>query len=112
MTRDELLSRIKENLAAAFGARFQGLVLYGSEARGKPSLESDIDLLVLLQGPIKLGRDLEKIINATYDLQLELIDAPGPFQSRMIHATPVDARAFQEAEYALYRNAKKEGIFW
>ena len=111
MTRDELLGRIKSSLTAAFGERFQGLVLYGSEARGEACPDSDIDLLVLLRGPLKLGRDLEKILDATYDLQLEITDEPGPLAARIIHASPVDAEVFQQGHFALYRNAKSEGIF-
>lgn len=111
MTRDELFRRIKQSLIAAFGDRFQGLVLYGSEARGEPSPESDIDLMVLLQGPFSLGRDLTTTIEATYDLQLEITDDPGPFASRIIHATPVDAQVFNEGQFALYRNAAREGTF-
>jgi len=89
-------------LADSFGDRLQGVVLYGSEARGTAAPDSDADLLVLLRGPVALGRDLKIIIDALYLLQLEL--------ERPIHALPVDAAVYAAGEFALYRNALREGV--
>jgi len=102
MNREELLNRIKDRLQDAYGDRLQGVILYGSEARGDAEPDSDIDLLVLLRGPIALWNDIRTNVHALYDLQLEVI--------RPIHAMPVDVKAFRAGEYALYRNVKKEGI--
>ena len=103
MDRDLLLRRIKDCLQHAYGDRIQGVVLYGSEARGDADPESDIDLLVLLTGPVDLWQDLRRIIHALYDLQMEL--------DRSIHAMPVDVEAFRVGRYSLYRLANKEGVF-
>jgi len=102
MNREELLNQIKDRLRDAHGERLQGIILYGSEARGEAEPDSDIDLLVLLNGPVKFGRDSRTNIDVLYDLQLEVI--------RPIHAMPVDIEAFRAGKYALYRNAKKEGV--
>ena len=96
------MAAIKGALLAAFGGRLKGAVLYGSEARGGGEPDSDIDVLVLLDGPIRLGADLQTIIDALYPLQLEVC--------RPIHAMPVSVKAYAAGEFALYRNAKKEGI--
>lgn len=97
-----LLDRAKGRLEAAFGARLRGVVLYGSFARGEDLPTSDIDLLVLLTGPISLGKDLRILIHALYPLQLE-VDRP-------IHAMPVDIAAYEAGEFAWFRNARQEGI--
>lgn len=96
------VTEIKSRLEDAFGPRLKGVLLYGSEARGKATAESDVDLLVLLDGPIAFGAELETIIRWTYPIQLEI--------ERPVHAIPVDAEAYERGEFALYRNAKREGI--
>ncbi len=103
MDREQLLHRIKNCLQDTYGDRLQGVVLYGSEARGEAEPDSDIDLLVLLKGPVQFGKDLRTNIDVLYDLQLEVI--------RPIHAMPVDVEIFRTGRYAVYRNAQKEGVF-
>ncbi len=102
MDREQLLRRIKAALRTAHGERLRGVVLYGSEARGEATGDSDIDLLVLLQGPVELGRDIRANIDALYPLVLE-VDRP-------IHARPVDAEAYEAGLFPLFRNVKREGI--
>ncbi|MFO7900443.1 MAG: hypothetical protein R6V58_15465 [Planctomycetota bacterium] len=58
MDRDELLGRIKSALAKAFGERLEGVVLYGSEARGEAPPGSAIDPLVLVAQRVDCGREL------------------------------------------------------
>lgn len=78
------------------------MLLYGSEARREARPDSDLDLMVLLEGPVRLGRDLETIVRVLYPVQLEL-DIP-------IHAIPVAQSSFETGSYRLYRSAKREGV--
>jgi predicted nucleotidyltransferase len=98
----ELLRKMRGLLEPAFGQRLQGLVLYGSEARGTADADSDIDLLVLLTGPVDFGQDLRLAMDALYPLVLEL--------ERPIHPLPLDVAVYQAQEFPLYRAAKREGI--
>jgi predicted nucleotidyltransferase len=102
MTKEQVLSEIKARLQARHGTRLQGLVLYGSEARGDAGPDSDIDLLVLLTEPVDYGRDLEGNLEALHPLSLQL--------GRRISAKPVAATEYQSAECPLYRSARLEGI--
>lgn len=100
----EFLAEIKAHLQAAFGARFKGVILYGSEARGEAREDSDIDLLVLLEGPIHLGPDVAQAIDAVYDLE----DALDPL--RTISVQPVDEAKYRASEWPLYDAVHAEGI--
>jgi predicted nucleotidyltransferase len=103
MLADSVRQKIRSRLEVAFQDRLQGVLLYGSEARGEARRDSDLDLMVLLEEPVRLGEDLETIVDALYPVQLE-IEAP-------IHALPVSVQSFEAGEYGIYRRAKREGAF-
>jgi len=102
MDKNQLLANIKKDLQSVYGSRLQRVILYGSEATGEAACDSDIDLLVLLEGPVSLGKETETIVKALYPLQLEIL--------RPIHAIPVDVKTYDAGEFALFRHAKKDGI--
>jgi len=102
MTREELLKEIKTHLTKAHGRRLRGVVLHGSEARGEAGRDSDIDLLVLLEGPVDYGRDLQTNLDALYPLALQA--------GRRISAKPVEAAEYETVECPLYQRAHREGI--
>jgi predicted nucleotidyltransferase len=98
-----LLSRISKAIAAEIGKeRLKGVILFGSEVRSTATESSDIDILVLLKGPVQLGLDLQEVISATYVIQLEL--------DRCIHFIIADIKDYDSGDFSLYRIIKKEGI--
>ncbi|MBA3886741.1 MAG: nucleotidyltransferase domain-containing protein [Acidobacteria bacterium] len=92
----------RHRLSKAHGRRLHGIVLYGSEASGDAGPESDIDVLVLLEGPVDYTRDLETNIEAVYDLMLDL--------ERPISVRPVDVLGYEAARHPLYETARAEGV--
>ena len=102
MTKEQILKGIKARLKDKYVDRLRGVVLYGSEARGEAGPDSDIDVLVLLEGPVDLGRDLETNLEALYPLSVEI--------GRRISAKPVSAVEYETVECPLYQRAQSEGI--
>ena len=102
MSKDQIAKEIRNMLHQTYGARFRKVILYESEARGEASLESDIDILVLLEGPVDYGTDLERNIDALYPLSRRL--------GRRISAKPVDINIFETVDCPLFRNAQRDGI--
>jgi len=97
-----MLTTIRQRLADAHGSRLRGVVLYGSTARGDALPDSDIDLLVLLDGPVRLAADLETNIDALAPLASRW--------ARRISAKPVAAGEYDSVDCPLYREAHREGI--
>jgi len=102
MQRDELLKRVKSSLQQAFGERLRGVILYGSEARGTAEPDSDIDFLVLLEGPVDYWPEVHKIIRILYPTVLNC--------GRPIHAKPVDIKEYEAQVWPLYQSVKEEGV--
>jgi uncharacterized protein len=98
----ETLRKCRTVLQSHYGARFRGLVLYGSVARDQASQESDIDLLVLLDGPFDYFQELRTIVDLLYPMQLE--------SKQLVSAKPAPVEEFEAGSIQLYRNAKREGV--
>ena len=78
------------------------LAVFGSVLRDDFREDSDIDVLVLLESPIRLGQDIDTCVEAIYPLMLRI--------GRTIDTYPVDIHKYEEGRVAFYREAKKEGI--
>lgn len=96
------LQKCSTTLRKLYGNRLKGLVLYGSCARGTDDSDSDIDLLILLEGPVDPAQEIRQIWEVLYPVQLE--------SERLLSVMAVDATCYNQGEYALYRHARAEGV--
>ena len=100
MTHDDLtLQTCRALLQTLYGTRLRGIILYGSCARGTEAPESDIDLMVLLEGPVDGAQEIRRMWEVLYPLQLE--------SDRLLSVVPVDVALYNQGEYALYRRASQ-----
>ncbi|RMF59342.1 MAG: nucleotidyltransferase domain-containing protein, partial [Bacteroidetes bacterium] len=51
----------RTTLARLYGNRLVGLVLFGSQARGEANEDSDVDVLVVLRGPVDIFREIKRM---------------------------------------------------
>lgn len=68
MTRPEVVNRIRQTIQDV--APSATVILYGSEARGDARADSDIDLLVLLEGETRDLKKEDEVSGALYDIEL------------------------------------------
>lgn len=99
---DPIMQKCKEALEKHYGERFAGLILYGSQARGQAGPASDIDLLVVLQGPFDYFQELRVLVDLLYPLQLQT--------DRLLSVKPAALEDFQAGVLHLYRQAQREGV--
>ena len=97
-----LVRRVKARLEEAYGARFAGLVLYGSYARGEAGPDSDVDLLVLLDGPVDRWAEIRRFVPLVYDLEVET--------GEWISLVAVDRTDVDVPEERFLRRALSDGI--
>lgn len=51
---------VTETLREIYGPRLRRLILFGSQARGEVTSDSDVDLLVVLDGPISSYKEAKR----------------------------------------------------
>jgi uncharacterized protein len=104
MVEKKILKDVRGRIEVLYGERLVDVILYGSEARGDAGADSDIDLLVLLEGPVDRWKETKKINRALYPVELSL----APY--RAINALPLDAVEYEAEKTPLYTTAKHEGL--
>ena len=73
MPREKVLSIVREfhrHLAALYGERLKGVYLYGSYARGDARDDSDIDVAVVLTGPVHHWKEGSRTSELASELSL------------------------------------------
>jgi uncharacterized protein len=68
---EKILKELRRRLEALYGERLVRLSLYGSQARGDSSPGSDIDVLVVLKGPVSPCTELDYTVNDVAEISLD-----------------------------------------
>lgn len=66
-----LMRELKAGLVQIYGDRIKGVYLYGSYARGEADLESDVDVLIVLDHFDRYGREVDRTGPLASELSLK-----------------------------------------
>jgi len=80
----------------------KNIVLYGSWVRGDATEESDIDLIIVLEGKVITGEEIDRIINIITDINLKC--------DVLISLYPVSEEDYSTVNSPLLINERREGI--
>jgi len=97
-----VLSELQARLAVLYGDRLKHLLLYGSTARGQADPGSDLDVLVVLQGPVDAGQEIARTGAIVAELSLA--------NDVVIACVFMDQERFLHRQGPFLRNVRREGI--
>ncbi len=97
-----ILAEFKEEIGELYGTRLKKVILYGSWARGDATEDSDIDLLIVLEGEIAPGAEIDKMIDIITEINLKY--------NALISIYPVSEQDYSAVQSPLLMNVRKEGI--
>ncbi len=101
----KILQEIAELLRNVYGERLRAVILYGSVARGTQTKDSDVDIMVLIEGTDEeLRRYEEKLGDVSTDLALKYL--------RVFSIIDVKYQEYMEWRTIspFYKNVDKEGV--
>ena len=97
-----ILDELKAALSDLYGERLRGVYLYGSYARGTATDESDIDVLVVLDGEICPRREIFNMGQIVSDLCLE--------HDVLISTVPISAQEYQTKQTPFISNVSRDAV--
>ncbi len=102
MRISEILKEFREEIEKLYGRRFKSIILYGSWARGDATEESDIDVLIVLEGEVSPGEEIDRMIDIITDINLK--------HGVLISVYPVSEKDYSTINSPLLINVRREGV--
>lgn len=102
MSIENILQELKKELKTLYGERLKKLILYGSYARNEAWKDSDIDVVVLLDGEVLQGREIDRMIDIITDLNLKY--------NVLLSVYPTSEESLQKIKSPLLLNIQREGV--
>jgi predicted nucleotidyltransferase len=98
----EILDEFRHGLEQIYGPRLVRMILFGSHARGVARPDSDIDVLLVLRGPVDVNEEIRRVSPLASELSLRA--------DVVISCVYVSEEEFQADGSPLILNIRKEGL--
>ena len=98
----QLLATLRRELARTLGDQLQAVILYGSRARGEARADSDVDVLIVLQGDFDYGDMLKRTSPLISTLSLD--------NDVVISRAFITAERYQSERSPFLLNVRREGV--
>jgi predicted nucleotidyltransferase len=96
----QVLAEFKQEIKRLYGPRLKDVILYGSWARGEATAGSDIDLLIVLEGQVVPGQEIDRMIDIITDISLK--------HGELISVYPVSEENYSLVNSPLLLNVRRE----
>ncbi len=97
-----LLNELKALLVELYGQRLFSLILFGSQARGDATPDSDIDVMAVLDDPVNPVEEISRMSDIGWYFMSKY--------GELVSIIPTAKSAFLDSEISFVRVVKREGI--
>ena len=97
-----IITELRREFNALYGERLVMVVLFGSHARGDDVPGSDVDLLVVLRGPVRPGAEIQRTGPSKAKLCLKY--------GEVVSTTFISAQRYETERSPLLLNVRREGV--
>jgi uncharacterized protein len=97
-----ILAELKEKLTAEYGSRLVNVILFGSQARGDATPESDIDVMVVLKDTVNPYAEIDRTGGIASELSLKY--------DTLISRTFLSEQEYRQKQNSFLLNVRREGV--
>ena len=98
----KILKEFKEEAEKLYCEKLRRIILFGSWARGDATEDSDIDLLIILEGKVIPGEEIDRLIDIITEINLKY--------DVLISVYPFSEEDYSTINSPLLLNVRKEGV--
>ncbi len=102
MIINDIINEFKSEIKKLYGDKLKHIILYGSCARDTSTDDSDINLLIVLNGEILPGKEIDAMIDIITEINLKY--------NTLISVYPISEKDYIKINSPLLMNIRKEGI--